>query len=122
MNFFLTKTKDNEGIDLDRIRSTETGLDRDEFLIRFKTGDTNGRLSYKNMQDRDSDYLGIVKLLKNKNQGGVMFGLDEYVKENRRTLWTIVLVAFIDHFFLDGSLKKTIEDYLKKILKISHEK
>src|SRR3990167_476851 len=51
-----------------------------------------------------------------KKETSKMFGLKEYVEENRKTLWTILLIVIVDHFFLSGHLKKTIEKVLSNIL------
>lgn len=48
--------------------------------------------------------------------------LKQYLTEHRDVVWSIVLVALIDQFFLNGALKSRISSILEGVCKKAEQK
>jgi len=66
-----------------------------------------------NDSNSESYYYDFRFKLKENN---IMKGLQSYIEKNQDTIYTLLLVVLIDHFFLGGSLRSKIESTVNGIL------
>lgn len=68
------------------------------------------------------DLLRKHELIKKENHMKDIFNdIKGFLKEHRSVIYTVVLIAALDHFFLDGKFRHKLKDLLERALTKAHK-